>query len=165
MKIRLLALALSTAFALPAAAADAPGAPEMHFEKHIIVNGADMLADAADARGMAESWRAWADEFARDMESAFSYQFSDRVGRGKVVKGAPYSAEVITESNQKLADGNMITHKKMSRVYRDGEGRTRQESYRDDKVRSIYISDPLARANYTLLPDSKIAVTTPLGRQ
>jgi hypothetical protein len=105
--------------------------------------------------------REWAQHFSENMQGSMAYMFSDRVGRGKVVKGAPYSAELVTETNQKLGDGNVITHKKVSRVYRDGEGRTRQESYRDGKLRSVYISDPVAKANYTLLPDSKTAVSVP----
>jgi hypothetical protein len=43
-----------------------------------------------------------------------------------VVKGAPYSAEIVNESIQVLSDGNRIVHRTMSRVYRDSEGRTRR---------------------------------------
>jgi len=45
----------------------------------------------------------------------------------KLVKGAPYSAEAVTESVQTLADGNRIVRKNSSHIYRDGEGRTRRE--------------------------------------
>src|SRR5205085_3538810 len=38
---------------------------------------------------------------------------------GRVVKGAPYSAEAVTESVQTLADGNRIVHKTTAQVYRD----------------------------------------------
>ena len=50
-----------------------------------------------------------------------------------------------------------------SRVFRDGEGRTRQETYSGggDTVRSIYISASVAGASYTLLPGSRIAVSVP----
>lgn len=41
------------------------------------------------------------------------------------VKGAPYSAEVVTESVQVLADGNRITNTSKGMQYRDSEGRTR----------------------------------------
>ncbi|HET9786478.1 MAG TPA: hypothetical protein VFP47_05060, partial [Pyrinomonadaceae bacterium] len=37
---------------------------------------------------------------------------------GKLVKGAPYSAEAITESTQTLSDGNRIVHKSNASVYR-----------------------------------------------
>src|ERR1043166_3142081 len=46
---------------------------------------------------------------------------------GKTVKGAPYSAESVTESTQTLADGNRIINRITSAVYRDSEGRTRRE--------------------------------------
>lgn len=46
---------------------------------------------------------------------------------GRTVKNAPYSADVITESTQTLADGNHLRQTSNSKVYRDSEGRTRQE--------------------------------------
>ena len=46
---------------------------------------------------------------------------------GKLVKNAPYSAEVISESQQKLADGNVISNKSSTLTYRDSQGRTREE--------------------------------------
>jgi hypothetical protein len=74
------------------------------------------------------------------------------------VKGAPYSAEAVSEARQTLSDGNIISHENRSRVYRDGEGRTRQETYRNGQIRSVYINDPVAHVSYTLLPGSKVAV-------
>src|SRR5579862_8966592 len=46
---------------------------------------------------------------------------------GRVVKNAPYSADVVTESTQTLGDGNHIRQSSTAHVYRDSEGRTRQE--------------------------------------
>src|SRR5690242_14984546 len=46
---------------------------------------------------------------------------------GRVVKNAPYSADVITESTQTLSDGNHIRQSSTVKVYRDSEGRTRRE--------------------------------------
>ncbi len=46
---------------------------------------------------------------------------------GKLVKGAPYSAQAVTESTQVLSDGNRIVNKSVASVYRDSEGRTRRE--------------------------------------
>ena len=46
---------------------------------------------------------------------------------GKLVKGAPYSAQAVTESTQTLGDGNRIVRKSTATVYRDSEGRTRRE--------------------------------------
>ncbi|HXD72104.1 MAG TPA: hypothetical protein VN628_00135 [Vicinamibacterales bacterium] len=73
-----------------------------------------------------------------------------------IVKGAPYSAEVVNESVQTLADGNRIVNRTTSRVYRDSEGRTRREV--DRQVRSeISISDPVSGHFYTLDPDARTA--------
>src|SRR5262245_58438957 len=46
---------------------------------------------------------------------------------GKVVKGAPYSADVVTETVQTLGDGNRIVRNSSSKIYRDSGGRTRRE--------------------------------------
>src|SRR5689334_4071576 len=43
---------------------------------------------------------------------------------GKLVKGAPYSAQAVTESVQTLTDGNRIVRKTNAQLYRDTEGRT-----------------------------------------
>src|SRR5215470_11577426 len=45
----------------------------------------------------------------------------------RLVKGAPYSAEAITELTQILSDGNRIVNTSTATVYRDSEGRTRRE--------------------------------------
>jgi hypothetical protein len=46
---------------------------------------------------------------------------------GKVVKGAPYSADAVTETIQTLGDGNRIVQSSSSKIYRDSAGRTRRE--------------------------------------
>src|SRR5215208_3618255 len=46
---------------------------------------------------------------------------------GKLVKGAPYSAQAVTETVQTLSDGNRIVRKNTAQLYRDAEGRTRRE--------------------------------------
>jgi hypothetical protein len=76
---------------------------------------------------------------------------------GKAVKGMPYSAEVISERQQNLADGNQILHKHSSMSYRDGAGRTRQE-VRNDKgeVLTVTINDADG-TTYLLNPRSKSA--------
>lgn len=77
---------------------------------------------------------------------------------GGVVTGAPYSAEVITESVQVLGDGNRIVRRTTGRVYRDGQGRTRREEDREPgHVAVISISDPVAKVAYSLDPDAKSA--------
>jgi hypothetical protein len=46
---------------------------------------------------------------------------------GKVVKGAPYSADAVSETIQTLGDGNRIVQSSSSKIYRDSAGRTRRE--------------------------------------
>src|ERR1035437_1019607 len=46
---------------------------------------------------------------------------------GRVVKNAPYSADIVTETTQTLIDGNHIRQSSTAKVYRDTEGRTRRE--------------------------------------
>ena len=85
-----------------------------------------------------------------------------RVGiEGGVVKGAPYSADVINESVQVLSDGNRIVHRSTSRVYRDGEGRTRREEDRPSGSPAIVISDPVAGTSWTLDVEAHSARQSP----
>src|SRR4051794_25157246 len=58
--------------------------------------------------------------------STFEYVRSD-VGGPSVVKGAPYTAEAVTENTQTLPDGNRIVHNDRTTLARDSEGRTRRD--------------------------------------
>jgi hypothetical protein len=78
---------------------------------------------------------------------------------GKLVKGAPYSAQGVTETIQTLGDGNRIVNKSTSSVYRDSEGRTRREhtlqaigpfANSGEPVQTISINDPVGGVNYSL---------------
>jgi hypothetical protein len=89
---------------------------------------------------------------------------------GKVVKGAPYSAQAVNESVQMLADGNRIVHRNTASVYRDGEGRTRREqafkiigSYTTatEPPQAVFINDPVAGVNYTLNARDRTAFKMP----
>jgi hypothetical protein len=76
----------------------------------------------------------------------------------KVTPGAPYSAEAINESTQMLVDGNRIVQRSVTRVYRDGEGRTRREEVTESgEVLSVSIVDPVAHASYVLDPKTRTA--------
>jgi len=46
---------------------------------------------------------------------------------GEIVRGAPYSATAVSEVNQILGDGTKIHRQVAGGVYRDGQGRTRNE--------------------------------------
>lgn len=80
----------------------------------------------------------------------------------KVVKGAPYMADAVTETTQTLADGNHIDRKETVAVARDGEGRTRREQVMgsvgpwatsEAPGKIVFINDPVAQVNYVLEPD------------
>ena len=89
---------------------------------------------------------------------------------GKVVKGAPYSAQAVTESTQTLSDGNRIVNKSTAAIYRDSEGRTRREqtlravgafANGDEAPQIIFINDPVAGTSYTLDPRTHVARKMP----
>jgi hypothetical protein len=85
---------------------------------------------------------------------------------GKAVKGMPYSAEVVSERQQNLADGNQIVHKTTSMSYRDGAGRTRQEVRNDkDEVLTVTIHDAVDGATYVLIPRTKTATKVARNRE
>jgi hypothetical protein len=89
----------------------------------------------------------------------------------KVVKGAPYSAVAATEMTQLLSDGNQISHKTTSSIYRDSQGRTRREEnfagigllvINGRQPRGVvFISDPVSGSDYVLEPENKIARRMP----
>jgi hypothetical protein len=95
------------------------------------------------------------------MSSAFMHTFSS--GSVKSIKNAPYSGEVITEKIQRLGDGNQITHKNVSRVFRDAQGSTRQETLASNgDVKSVHIRD--ADGNrYVLNPAKHSAIKISLA--
>jgi hypothetical protein len=85
---------------------------------------------------------------------------------GKVVTGAPFSAVAVSESTQTLPDGNQITRKTQTSLYRDSQGRFRRESTitaigplaASGQPRSfVMINDPVAGASYVLDANQKIA--------
>ncbi|MGH8854142.1 MAG: hypothetical protein ACREWI_07665, partial [Telluria sp.] len=73
--------------------------------------------------------------------------------QAKMVKNAPYSAEMVSERVQTLGDGNQITRKTTSMSYRDSAGRTRTEVRNDEgDVVSVSIHDPVDGVRYVLRP-------------
>ena len=95
----------------------------------------------------------------------FVFVASESFG-GKIVKGAPYSGEAVTESIQTLADGNRIINRITSSIYRDSEGRTRREQTLkglgvlgngEEPLQTIFINDPVAGVSFSLDSRSHIA--------
>jgi len=80
-------------------------------------------------------------EFGADIERPFGE---------KTVKGAPFSAQVILENSQTLANGTHISQKITGALYRDSEGRTRQEFPRDGAPEIVRINDNVSGVLYDL---------------
>ena len=92
-------------------------------------------------------------------DNTFVFVSSEMSIDGKLVKGAPYSAQAINESVQTLAGGNRIVRQTTSTVYRDSEGRTRRDqtisviggySAAGEPAQTTFINDPVAGVNYIL---------------
>ncbi len=156
MKTRILLAAAFAAIAHGAIAGSPGTAREWRFTPHGELEVHEILADAATARGEAEGWRAWAEDFRNSMHAMYAPRFG-----GKVVKGAPYGAEVVTENTRTLADGNVIASRTTGRVYRDGEGRTRQETIAGGETRSLTIVDPAAGEAWVQPPGMRRSLRAP----
>ena len=96
----------------------------------------------------------------------WSFLSSEMRFGGKTVKGAPFSAQAISESVQILGDGTKLTQKSTGLIYRDGEGRMRREQElatfgpfpsSGDSPRMIFINDPVANVHYVLDAENKKA--------
>ncbi|CAH0208442.1 hypothetical protein SRABI118_01921 [Massilia sp. Bi118] len=74
------------------------------------------------------------------------------------IKNAPYSAQMVSERQQNLSDGNQIVEQHTTMFYRDSAGRTRQE-IRDGKgeLKVIKIEDP-AGSSWILNPKDHTAM-------
>lgn len=99
-------------------------------------------------------------------DHTFVFVSSEMNFDGKLVKGAPYSAQAVTETTQSLGDGNRIVNKSAAAVYRDNEGRTRREQIlraigpfatAGEPAQTIFINDPVAGVNYSLDSRSMVA--------
>jgi hypothetical protein len=89
---------------------------------------------------------------------------------GRVVKNAPYSADIVTESVRTLPDGNHIRQSSKARFYRDSEGRTRREQSLEGVSalapgsalpQVVFVNDPVAGTNYALNATDKTATKSP----
>ena len=86
-----------------------------------------------------------------------------------LVKGAPFSAESVTEHVQTLGDGNRMARKSSARLFRDGAGRTRREHMLTrpgtstalapdgEPPRLIVINDPVGGVNYVIETQTGVA--------
>jgi hypothetical protein len=102
-------------------------------------------------------------------------------GMNRTVTGAPYSAQEVTETSQTLSNGNAISRKTQSNVYRDSSGRVRTETTvpahrgpgettstsAGETTRTIVnIHDPVAGVSHELDPQAKTdrQITLPANR-
>jgi len=82
---------------------------------------------------------------------------------GKVVTGAPFSAVAVSETIQTFADGNHISRKTQTNLFRDSQGRVRKEVTLNLLAASgqsksfVFINDAVAGADFILHPESKTA--------
>lgn len=86
---------------------------------------------------------------------------------GRLVKGAPYSAQTTMQITQTLGDGNHINRTVTGQVFRDSQGRTRRENslpaigpwVAEGKTpQMIVIHDPVAGVHYVLNANDKTAL-------
>ncbi|MEZ5356421.1 MAG: hypothetical protein R2762_27625 [Bryobacteraceae bacterium] len=84
----------------------------------------------------------------------FEFMTVEDLPANRVVKGAPYSAEGISETVQILADGTRITRRNSKKFARDSQGRTREEmtlgalgpwASAGEARRIVHIFDPVAK--------------------
>src|SRR6266404_558716 len=101
-------------------------------------------------------------------QSGITLNSAEVAGREELVNNAPYVATANVESTQILADGNRIVHSTQELVARDGEGRTRHEQVFDrigslevDAPKTIFISDPVLKKEYTLNTRDKTVTMQP----
>jgi hypothetical protein len=104
----------------------------------------------------------------------FAFVSSELSAGDKIVKGAPYSGEAVTETVQVLSDGNRITRKNTAQVYRDSEGRSRRDQSlggvgpwgpANESFQRIFIYDPVGGFHYVLNPQEHSARKMPVPQR
>jgi hypothetical protein len=84
--------------------------------------------------------------------------------------GAPYTAEIVTDVVQTLADGNRIERHNTASVARDGQGRVRREQQLaaigpirpQSETRIVTIMNPVDGVHYSLDTVRKVAMRSPM---
>jgi hypothetical protein len=95
-----------------------------------------------------------ADKMKLDAESLYRFQEPQGMFMASApVKGAPFTAQQISESTGTLRDGTHISKSTTVAFARDSEGRTRRET-----DTSITIMDPVANVSYTLNKKTHTAI-------
>ena len=91
----------------------------------------------------------------------------------ETVTNAPYSADIVTDVVQTLADGNRIEHHNTASVARDSQGRVRREQQlaaigpilpQPNAGRIVTIMNPVEGMHYSLDPMRKVAMRSPMPK-
>jgi hypothetical protein len=91
----------------------------------------------------------------------------------ETVTNAPYSADIVTDVVQTLADGNRIEHHNSASVARDSQGRVRREQQlaaigpilpQANTGRIVTIMNPVEGVHYSLDPMRKVAMRSPMPK-
>ena len=88
----------------------------------------------------------------------------------KIVTSRPFTAEAVVETDQTLADGSHVINRQTVIAARDSQGRTYREEILaitatgGSPPKAIFITDPVAKANYFLGPD-QVAHKTPMATE
>src|SRR4030095_12830400 len=100
------------------------------------------------------------DSASQSADSAFRFFSQEKSFDDRLCTGAPFSADVVSETIQTLQDGTRIVQRFEGRIYRDSKGRTRSErTYQiggtSEQKQTINIYDPVADASTRLDSDSR----------
>jgi hypothetical protein len=97
-------------------------------------------------------------------KSGVTFFWADQAGAEPTVAGSPFSATVMVETQQTLADGNRFVNHSTQKLARDGKGRIRREQaigkiggLQLDGPTLVFIYDPVAQVEYTLDPAAHTA--------
>lgn len=98
-------------------------------------------------------------------DMTYSFVSSEMSFDNRLVKGAPFSADIENETVQTLADGNRIVRKSGGSIHRDGEGRTRRENTINsvgpfssgESLHTVTINDTVTGSTYMLEPQNRTA--------
>jgi hypothetical protein len=104
---------------------------------------------------------------ANDKEKSEKFEFGAQIEHPfgeKSVKGAPFSAQVVFENTQTLANGVHLARKMIGALYRDSEGRTRNELPREGSPEMVLINDGVAGVFYHMNLLQHSAVKVDVGR-
>lgn len=132
----------------------------------VLIASAAVLPSSAQMRSR---W-GWGGGGRRGFPAEFSFVGPQDTAAGRVVKGAPFQAEVVSQTVQELPDGNRISRQFTGLLARDSEGRTRREMVLEhigplaasgQPPRLVFITDPVAQKSYALDQGRKIAWELP----